>query len=308
MPCVSVVMPTYNAASFVRETIDSVLAQNFRDFEFLIVDDASKDETVNVVGSYSDPRIRLLQQPVNSGTAAAVNLGYEAAQGEYIAHIDHDDIALKDRLQAQLGFLRKNPKIMILGGGMQAFGAAEATISMPPDDATIKANLLSGTSNINNPTVMMRSALIKEAGLRLDPALSWACDWNFWVEAMLRRVKFANLPRVVLRYRVHQGQQSKNMSDMRPQFAIVRRKIMAKFFPVLTVSEVGVLEPLLQWIQPPGIQLQQLEAGLALIPKAMACKASDCGEGNLQVKGYLQACQRRWQEAIARMKGPAPTA
>ena len=111
-------MPVYNRESYVGAAIESILGQTFTDFEFIIVDDGSTDHSVDVVKSYSDPRIRLIQLPKNQGISAARNTGNELARGEFIAVMDSDDIALPRRLERQLKYMKSHPHIGICGASI----------------------------------------------------------------------------------------------------------------------------------------------------------------------------------------------
>ena len=117
MPLVSVVMPVYNTEKYVGEAIESILGQTFSDFEFIIVDDGSRDRSPAIIRDYerSDERIRCLRLERNAGTAAAKNHGIAAATGEFIAGMDSDDVSLPERLGKQLEFLRANPDIGAVG-------------------------------------------------------------------------------------------------------------------------------------------------------------------------------------------------
>jgi glycosyltransferase involved in cell wall biosynthesis len=114
-PRVTILMPAYNAGKYIAEAIRSVLTQDFSDFELLIVDDGSSDDTREVIGRFSDPRIRLLEQE-NKGISAALNAGLSAASGRYIARFDADDICLPERLSRQAAFLDANPDYILVGG------------------------------------------------------------------------------------------------------------------------------------------------------------------------------------------------
>jgi len=303
MPHISVVMPIYNGARYLREAIDSILTQHFKDFELIAIDDGSTDRSAEIVSSIKDSRVRLVAMPGNSGTAAATRRGHEVAQGTYIAHMDQDDIAPAYRLQAQIDFFRANPGIKLLGGMVECFGTTQARILAPEDDATIKAQLLVGVQNIINPTAMFRRELVKESGLRCDPSRWWAFDWNFFVDAMFAHARFANLPRPLVHYRLHAGQQSRDLMSIRTILSAIRKRVMAKFFPALSEADMDLLEPLLQWSSPPGVAFERLQAGLAVIPKAMACGTSEFGENTRRVRHYLAACQQRWQAAMQRHAG-----
>src|SRR4029077_20706952 len=108
-PLVSVVMPVYNGERYLKEAIESVLFQTYKNLELVVVDDGSVDARKTIILSYSDSRIRLVENTKNSGIVFTRNKGLLAAQGEYIATLDCDDIALPDRIENQVNFLEKNP-------------------------------------------------------------------------------------------------------------------------------------------------------------------------------------------------------
>ena len=108
----TVLMPVYNGEKYIREAMDSILNQTFNDFEFLIVNDGSTDSTKQLIESYPDPRIRLVNQE-NRGVAKSLNRGLRLAKGKYIARMDADDISLPDRLAKQIEVLESNPDVDI---------------------------------------------------------------------------------------------------------------------------------------------------------------------------------------------------
>ena len=112
---VTVLMPVYNGERYLREAIDSILDQSFRDFEFLILDDGSTDGTADIIRSYRDERIRFLANPERLRLSGALNRGMAEARGSFIARMDADDIARPHRLARQLAFLRRNPEVGICG-------------------------------------------------------------------------------------------------------------------------------------------------------------------------------------------------
>jgi len=111
---ISVLMPVYNGEKFLVEAIDSILNQTFRDFEFIIVNDGSTDRTVEIIESYNDQRIKLINRE-NGGVSAALNTGLENAKGKYIVRMDADDISHLDRIEKQYDFIKNNPEYIIVG-------------------------------------------------------------------------------------------------------------------------------------------------------------------------------------------------
>jgi glycosyltransferase involved in cell wall biosynthesis len=135
-PQLSVIMPVFNAANYVRQAIDSILSQTFTDFEFLIIDDGSQDATVEIVQSYEDERIQLFQNEENLGSLLSRNKLMDTASGKYLAFQDGDDFSNPDRLEQQHRFLEHNPEIVLCGTGYRAIneqGAVLKEVYMPTD-------------------------------------------------------------------------------------------------------------------------------------------------------------------------------
>lgn len=114
-PIITVLMPAYNAGPYLREAIDSVLQQTYRNFEFLIINDGSTDDTREILASYTDPRIRVVHQE-NMGLIKTLNKGLALAQGKYIARFDADDVCYPERLEEQVAFLEAHPDYVLVGG------------------------------------------------------------------------------------------------------------------------------------------------------------------------------------------------
>ena len=200
-PAVSVVIPAYNAGRWLAETIGSVLGQSLGDFELLVVDDASTDDTAAVAVGIADSRLRLIRQPQNMGVAAARNAGIEAARGEFIAFLDADDIALPQRLEKQVAFLRAHPEVAILGGWMQTFGQREDVWTAHAHHDDIKAELLYDVG-IMQPTAMCRRDALLRHKFRYDVEYRVAQDYELWTRCA-DQLRLGNLQEVVTHYRVH---------------------------------------------------------------------------------------------------------
>ena len=119
---VTVLMPVYNGEMYLREAIDSILHQTFTDFEFLIINDGSTDNSETIILSYDDSRIRYEKNDSNLKLIATLNKGIELAKGKYIVRMDADDISIPDRIEKQVAFLEKNPDVGICGSWFTAFG------------------------------------------------------------------------------------------------------------------------------------------------------------------------------------------
>ena len=208
MPLVSVVMPVYNGEKYLAEAIESILAQTFTDFEFIIVDDGSQDGTAEIIRSYRarDERIRLIAFQSNMGAADARNRAMAAASGEFIAAMDSDDVCLPQRLEKQVDHLRRHPAIGLLGAGAQAVDEDLRPLyafDLPEHHALIVYNVFVASFLIH-PTVMMRRDLLESVGGYERGRLT-AIDVELWSRLMWR-TRLANLPETLLLYRRHPAQ------------------------------------------------------------------------------------------------------
>ena len=121
-PQVSILMPVYNTAPYLREAMDSMLSQTFSDFELIVLNDCSPDNAEEILDAYDDPRIVRYKGEKNVGLSNVLNVGIVMARGKYIARMDSDDISLPNRLQVQVDFLEAHPEIDLVSVGMQLFG------------------------------------------------------------------------------------------------------------------------------------------------------------------------------------------
>jgi glycosyltransferase involved in cell wall biosynthesis len=204
MPPISVVMPVYNAEPFLRQAIDSILAQTLRDFEFIIIDDGSTDGTANLLESYRrrDARLRV-HRAAHQGLPACLNLGLRLASGKYIARMDGDDVSLPERFERQFRRLEANPSLAILGTQIRRINADGAVIdasNVPLDHAAILASMQQ-VCCLHHPTVMMRAAALEQLGGYRE-CFEAAEDHDLWLRAA-ERFELGNLPDALLLYRIH---------------------------------------------------------------------------------------------------------
>jgi len=205
-PRVSFLMAVYDGEMYLDEAIQSVLNQTFTDFEFIIINDGSVDETAQVIERYQrlDGRIRAYEQP-NRGLVVALNRGLELVRGEYVARMDADDISVPERVAAQVAFMDAHPEVGICGTWIETFGSGGTVVRRyPDDDATIRSWLLF-ESVLAHPSIVMRRELLAKAGLSYDAGSVHAEDYDLWVRAA-RHMALANIPEALLRYRLHPQQ------------------------------------------------------------------------------------------------------
>lgn len=208
---VSVLMPVYNAAPYLREAIDSILAQTFTDFEFLVINDGSTDTSEEIITSYDDQRINYLKNEQNQGLVNTLNIGIEAAQGEYIARMDADDISLPARFSRQVDFMDQHPQVGACGTAYRYFGEVEETKWLPPDYRQA-FTLLSSTSCLGHPTSLIRRSVLQHYNIRYEKEYEYAEDYALWIR--IGQVShLCSLSELLLLYRWHSSNKSKTDSN-----------------------------------------------------------------------------------------------
>lgn len=211
MPKVSVIMPAYNAEKYIGEAIDSILAQTFVDFEFIILNDCSTDRTEEIILSYCDPRIVYLKNEKNLGVAATLNRGLDLACGEYIARMDADDISLPERFAKQVAYLDKHGSTAVLGTALELFDENGVISSRwsSVDAKQMKVDLFF-SCGLAHPSVMMRRDVVQSFG-GYDVRFEGLEDYHLWCR-ISGRYDVVTLPDLLFRYRVHSAQVTQNPS------------------------------------------------------------------------------------------------
>ena len=259
-PKVTVLMGVYNGQRYLRAAIDSILQQTFTNFEFLIIDDGSKDASVEIIKSYSDPRIRLLINEKNIGLAASLNRGINSSTSRYIARMDCDDISLPQRLEKQVAFLEHHSDIGICGSGIEIIGKkSDDRAGFFNDDAMIRSSLIFD-SGFAHPAVMISRQLLHECNLRYDETFTHAQDYDLWARAAAY-TKFANLPETLLRYRVHaESAGRKSGTKQRAMADRVRRQQLARLGIQPLEAEYALHHAISTWqFRPKKDSLESLE-------------------------------------------------
>ena len=231
-PEITVAMPTYNAAAYLREAMDSILAQTFEDIELLVVDDGSTDVTLAIANeaAKSDSRVRIERLPDNRGRATARNMALGRARGRYLAWMDADDIALPRRLELQHACLEAQPDMHICGAGVEYFGYSQAVELFPQQPEAVRAAALFGAP-VPNGCALLRLDAVRKFGLRYDAALVRAEDMAFWADALLGAgLRATNLQIPLLRYRYTPAPQAR-------QWHV--RALLGHVFPALGLRASG---------------------------------------------------------------------
>ena len=202
MARVTVLMPTYNVAPWVEEAIQSVLNQTYRDFELLVVDDASTDDTLDHVRSIQDDRIRIAAFPDNVGLAENLNRGIDIIDTELVARMDGDDIAEPDWLETGIHVLDTMPDVGICSFGFQFFGAKTSLVRFPEHHEDSKAQMLFGCTVI---VPVFRKSVFSDNHLRYSTEAFPAEDYMMWSNAY-RVTQIYNVQRTLFHYRTHASQ------------------------------------------------------------------------------------------------------
>jgi glycosyltransferase involved in cell wall biosynthesis len=199
---ITVLMPVHNGEAFVKEASESILSQTFQDLELLVIDDASTDQTVKVLESLNDPRVRIIKSRKRLRFSGALNLGIEHATGIFLARMDGDDIALPNRLALQHDYMLAHPEVGLCGGLATTFGMREGLLFRPPLTHGEIVSYMLFDCPFAHPTVMLRRDLMERYQLRYNPAYCPTDDYELWRRAA-RLFPVANINKVLLRYRVH---------------------------------------------------------------------------------------------------------
>lgn len=204
-PFVTVLMPVYNTAPFLREAMDSVLSQTFTDFELIVLDDCSPDDAEAVLDTYTDSRIIRYKGEKNAGLSNVLNVGIAMARGKYIARMDSDDVSLPNRLQIQVDYLETHPEVDLVSVGMRLFGAREEVWIREQNPEKVKINALFHSPVLHASSVWRKDSF-ENQGLRFCQERVPAEDYDLWTRALVKGLKLVNLPDVLYQYRMHPSQ------------------------------------------------------------------------------------------------------
>lgn len=231
VPRVSVVMGVYNGASYVQEAIDSILNQTFSDFQFLIIDDASVDQTAHILSACTDPRVQVYRNEENLGLARTLNRGVRLAQGEYIARQDADDLSYPERLAEEIAFLDAHPDVGVVATITEWKYDVEDRLQVwkqPTDNAGIQEKLVEYCCLIHGSTMYRRQAFEDVDGY--DIGMRTGQDYDLWLR-MSELWDVACLPQPLYQWRQHgnmasverKAEQARN-AETALQRALERRK------------------------------------------------------------------------------------
>lgn len=202
---VSVILPIHNASRYLRECLDSLLRQTWSDFEVLAIDDGSTDDSAEIVKSFSDPRIRLLQNPSNLRLIKTLNRGIQEARRPFLMRMDADDICFPQRIERQLSWMRERPEIDVLGSWairIDERGRHGGVISKPQGDDLAYWSWV--PTPLIHPTVMIRRERVG-GDLYYDDQMLHCEDYELWLRLLSQGRVLENYPAPLLYYRIHPG-------------------------------------------------------------------------------------------------------
>lgn len=198
-PKISILMAVYNGSATLRESIDSMLEQTFKDFEFIIVNDGSTDDTLQIIDGYKDNRIRLINNEKNLGLIKSLNKGLQEARGEYIARMDGDDISMPERLSIQFHYLEKNKHVFLLGSSALIIDENGCLVKKTKGTTDWDLSRILPTRNcLNHPSIMFRAMpnlFYREKMLHCE-------DYDFYLRLVTEGRILKNISEPLIKYRI----------------------------------------------------------------------------------------------------------
>ena len=239
-PRISILMPVYNVAPYLREAMDSILVQTFQDFELIVLDDCSPDNSAEILDTYTDERIVRYRGEKNMGLSNVLNVGMAMARGELIARMDSDDISTPERLATQVAYLDAHPEVDLCSCGMELFGAKQETWVREANVEDVKITALFH-SPILHASSVWRRASFERMGLRFLQEMVPAEDYDMWTRAMAAGLKLVNIPEVMYHYRIHPSQATTQTDKTARKDREVKSNYLRMLYPTEDMSAVNLL-------------------------------------------------------------------
>ena len=242
MITISVVMPVYNVEiPILEEAVNSILNQTYQDYEFIIIDDGSSEDTRSYLEGLQDSRIRLIRNSAHLGITRSLNIGFREAKGKYIARMDGDDISLPARFEKQLEFMENHPDVIVCGTAVEFFGAEEFIHRrIIKDMESYRIRLLFSNPGPMHPTAFFNRALLDCYHIKYDESLEYAQDYGLWT-VISRHGKVYILDDVLLRYRRHFRRVSSEFKNKQVQCdKLTKERLLRKLLGDVTQKEVDL--------------------------------------------------------------------
>lgn len=273
---VSVVMSTYNRENTIKYTIDSVLNQSFGDFEFIIVDDASTDSTEEIIKSYDDDRILYLKNHKNCGCSFNYHVCHNIAKGKYVVHIDDDDVSLRERIAKQVVFMDENPDITLSGTYIETFGENKR----PSWVFYSEPKILDIVMNLYNPichsSVIYRKSYLDEHFINYDVRKKCSQDYDLYKQIVLSGGKIANLPEILIKYRMHKNRITDVKDTQNIQIDVangIKKELLGRFFNENRIVE---FEEYMRGFPYNEYGIFSVIKGLEMLKQALLERGEDC--------------------------------
>lgn len=225
-PLVTVLMPVYNGALYLREAVDSILAQTFTNFELLIIDDGSTDNTLAILQSYKDERLRIISQ-ANAGVSAALNKGLIEAKGYYIARADADDICAPNRIEKQIEFLQTNPGYVLIGSDAEYMDKNGEYVffyqNIGHSNEEIQQRYMQHCPFIHSAVIYVKSLVLQLGGYDTNAHLFE--DYFLWIK-LIKLGKVANLPEPLMSIRFNPESVTIDDKDCSLEYLSIKKKAL----------------------------------------------------------------------------------
>lgn len=241
-PIVSVIMSTHNRQDYIEEAIESIRRQTLQNFEFIIVNDASEDNTKNILNYYEtvDSRIHVITNTTQKGISYSRNCAFDLSNGRYIAVMDDDDISLSNRLEKEVAYLETHPDTAVVGSQIEVFTTGEeGNVNfwnkswVEPFDEDTMPIMMHLQNYICHSSSLIRKNFLKQKGIRYNESISCAVDYDLWMQILFNDGKICNLPDTLQRYRVHKKSITATRLSRDVQDNLVdeiRIKFLSRFF------------------------------------------------------------------------------
>lgn len=245
-PLVSVVMPVYNGEKYVVEAVESILAQTFTDYEFIVVDDGSTDSTPELLKPYIEQGVIVHRQSKNLGLVEALNTGWRMAKGAYIAIMHADDVSLPERLSEQVTYLQSHQAVGIIGSSVQMIERNSTNLDkvLVNSEPLVNGWEIFFACPLAHPTVIIKKHLLELSGGYRQEMLSTE-DYDLWAR-LSQMTLISNVKRVLLHYRVWDGSiTANNKKRMEHQSTLICQDLVSKYLnQEITFQEAAILRRL----------------------------------------------------------------
>ncbi|MCF2446187.1 glycosyltransferase family 2 protein [Dyadobacter sp. CY345] len=222
IPKISVIMPVYNSEQYVFEAINSIISQTFRDFELIIINDGSTDDSEKIILSITDHRIRYFMNSENLGIICTRNFGLQQARCEYIAMMDSDDVSFPGRLEKQYGYMSKNPLAGVCGAVMEFIGDKQGHFENACNTVSTFTKLMTAPP-FGQSTAFIRKSVLDKHALQYNPDYPHAEDYKLWLD-ISKYSEIYCLPETLVYYRFHLSNDSRIHQANQQQSALKTQK------------------------------------------------------------------------------------